>query len=216
LVLLWDDAKSLLQETHRMMSGKRIALAVSAGLLGAAGLSGMAVLADIAAFSSRFEEGPADAAVVLGAAVFGAVPSPVFEERIRHGVALYKAGKVRMLVMTGGLGPGDQATEAEAARLWSLARGVPPEAIAVETRSRTTQENLAFAQPILAQHGLRTVLLVSDPLHMRRSVAIARRLGIEAAPSPTPTTRYLGWRSWTWFLGGEAYYLVRCRASGHC
>jgi uncharacterized SAM-binding protein YcdF (DUF218 family) len=199
-----------------MMSGKRIAVAVLAGLMGAVVLSGLAVLAEIAAFSSRFEEGPADAAVVLGAAVFGAVPSPVFEERIRHGVALYKAGKVRMLVMTGGLGPGDQATEAEAARLWSLAQGVPPEAIAVETRSRTTQENLAFAQPILAQHGLGTVLLVSDPLHMRRSVAIARRLGIEAAPSPTPTTRYRGWRSWTWFLGGEAYYLVRCRASGHC
>jgi hypothetical protein len=108
-----------------------------------------------------------------------------------------------MLVMTGGLGPGDRATEAEAARLWSLAQGVPPEAIAVETRSRTTQENLAFARPILARHGLRTVLLVSDPLHMRRSVAIARRLGIEAAPSPTPTTRYTGWRSWTWFLGAR-------------
>jgi uncharacterized SAM-binding protein YcdF (DUF218 family) len=199
-----------------MMSAKRIAVAVWVGLVGAVALSGLAVLAEIAAFSSRFEEGPADAAVVLGAAVFGAVPSPVFEERIRHGVALYKAGKVRMLVMTGGLGAGDQATEAEAARRWSLAQGVPPDAIAVETRSRTTQENLAFAQPILAQHGLKTVLLVSDPLHMRRSVAIARRLGIDAAPSPTPTTRSRGWRSWTWFLGGEAYYLVRCRASGHC
>ena len=199
-----------------MMSAKRIAIAVSAGLLGALALSGLAVLADIAAYSSRFEDGPADAAVVLGAAVVGQTPSPVFEERIRHGVALYKAGRVRMLVMTGGLGPGDQATEAEAARRWSLAQGVPAAAVAVETRSRTTQENLAFAQPILAQHGLKTVLLVSDPLHMRRSVAIARRLGIDAAPSSTPTSRYTGWRSWTWFLGGEAYYLVRCRASGHC
>ncbi len=198
-----------------MMSGRRAA-AVAAGLLEALARSGLAVLADIAAFSSRFEEGPADAAIVLGAAVFDEVPSPVFEERIRHGVSLYKAGKVRMLVMTGGLGPGDRATEAEAARRWSLARGVPPEAVAVETRSRTTQENLAFAQPILARHGLRTVLLVSDPLHMRRSIAIARRLGIDAAPSPTPTSRYTGWRSWTWFLGGEAYYFVRCKASGAC
>ena len=199
-----------------MRVGQRIATALPLGLLGAVVLLGLAVLADIAAFSSRFEDGPADAAVVLGAAVFDEVPSPVFEERIRHAVSLYKAGRVRMLVMTGGLGAGDQATEAEAARVWSLAQGVPPEAIAVETRSRTTQENLAFAQPILARHGLGTVLLVSDPLHMRRSVAIARRLGIEAAPSPTPTTRYTGWRNWTWFLGGEAYYLVRCRASGHC
>jgi len=199
-----------------MRVGQRIAMALPLGLLGAVVLLGLGVLADIAAFSSRFEDGPADAAVVLGAAVFDEVPSPVFEERIRHAVSLYKAGRVRMLVMTGGLGPGDRATEAEAARRWSLARGVPPEAVAVETRSRTTQENLAFAQPILARHGLRTVLLVSDPLHMRRSIAIARRLGIDAAPSPTPTSRYTGWRSWTWFLEGEAYYFVRCKASGAC
>ena len=199
-----------------MMSAQRIAIAAPAGLLAALALAGLAVLAEIAAYSVQFEDGPSDAAIVLGAAVFGEAPSPVFEERIRHGVALYKAGRVRMLVMTGGLGGGERVTEAEAARRWSMARGVPREAIAVETRSRTTQENLDFARPILAQHGLRTVLLVSDPLHMRRSVAIARRLGIEAAPSPTPTTRYTGWRSRAWFLGGEAYYLVRCRASGHC
>lgn len=207
-----------------MMSGKRMAVAVSVGLLSALVLTGLAVLAEIVVYShqgrdeaaSRGEAATADAAVVLGAAVVDRVPSPVFAERIRHGVALYKAGRVRMLVMTGGLGAGDRLTEAEAARDWSLAQGVPAEAILLETRSHTTRENLAFAQPILAQHGLSSVLLVSDPLHMRRAVALARRLGIDAAPSPTPTTRYTGWRNWTWFLFGEAYYLVRCRVSAEC
>jgi energy-coupling factor transporter ATP-binding protein EcfA2 len=64
----------------------------------------------------------ADAAIVLGAAVYTDRPSPVFEERIRHGVALYKAGRVRLLVMTGGRDPGDRLSEAEAAGLGGSAR----------------------------------------------------------------------------------------------
>jgi uncharacterized SAM-binding protein YcdF (DUF218 family) len=171
---------------------------------------------EIAVFAQRSSNGPADAAVVLGAAVFGDKPSPVFEERIRHAVNLYKGGQVRTLVMTGGMGPGDRLTEAEAARQWSLGQGVPSDAILVEPNSRTTQENLAYALPLLKQHGLEQVLLVSDPLHMRRAAAIARRLGIEAASSPTPTSRYVGWKSWSGFLIGESYYLTRCRVTGHC
>jgi vancomycin permeability regulator SanA len=75
-----------------------------------------AILAEVAFYSTRSSDGAADAAIVLGAAVYTDSPSPVFEERIRHGVALYKAGRVRLLVMTGGRDPGDRLSEAEAAR----------------------------------------------------------------------------------------------------
>ncbi|WP_412675008.1 hypothetical protein [Aneurinibacillus aneurinilyticus] len=40
----------------------------------------------------------ADAAIVLGAAVWNERPSPVFRERIRHAVALYKQGKVKFII----------------------------------------------------------------------------------------------------------------------
>ncbi len=188
-------------------------LAGAALLLGALSL---AVLVEVAVYGGRSSDAFADAAIVLGAAVYEDRPSPVFEERIRHAVDLYKAGRVRLLVMTGGLGPGDRLTEAEAARRWSLEQGVPPEAILLENASRTTQENLELALPLLRRHGLNRVLLVSDPLHMRRAMAIAGKLGIEAVPSPTPTSRYVGWQSWSGFLIGEAYYLTRCRVTGRC
>ncbi|WP_262028656.1 YdcF family protein [Microvirga sp. Mcv34] len=173
-------------------------------------------LAEVAVYASFSDDRPADAAIILGAAVAEDRPSPVFEERIRHAVALYKAGRVRMLIATGGLGPGDKVTEAEAAQRWSLAQGVPINAIIMETRSHTTQENLAFALPLLRQHGVKHVLLVSDPLHMRRAMAIARRLGIEAAPSPTPTSRFESLSTWVPFLISETYYLARCRMTAKC
>lgn len=198
--------------------GRRVRLAVRGVLivLAVLALLALGILAEVALYSRRSSAASADAAVVLGAAVYTDRPSPVFEERIRHAVDLYKAGRVRRLVMTGGLGPGDKLTEAEAARRWSLGQGVPSEAIVLEEASRTTQENLAFAKPILRRQGIGSVLIVSDPPHMRRAMAIARRLGINAEPSPTPTSRYVGWASWVSFVAAEAYYLTRCRVSGHC
>ena len=44
----------------------------------------------------------ADAAVVLGAAVWGRDVSPVFRERINHAINLYQAGRVKKLIFTGG------------------------------------------------------------------------------------------------------------------
>lgn len=201
---------------RRDRSVVRIALRGLVALLALLVLVAMGTMAEIALYARGSSEGPADAAVVLGAAVYMDRPSPVFEERIRHGVNLFRVGRVPRLLMTGGRGPGDQLTEAAAARDWSLGQGVPEEVILLEEASRTTQENLAFAKPILEREGLRRVLIVSDPLHMRRAIAIARRLGIEAEPSPTPTSRYVGWGSWSRFLAAEAYYLTRCRVSGHC
>jgi uncharacterized SAM-binding protein YcdF (DUF218 family) len=44
----------------------------------------------IASYGNYSYEKPADGIIVLGAAVFGTEPSPVFRERINHGVELYQ------------------------------------------------------------------------------------------------------------------------------
>lgn len=175
-----------------------------------------AFMVEIVLYSTHSDPGPADAAIVLGAAVYGAVPSPVFEERLRHAVSLYQAGRVRKIVTTGGLSPGDRLSEAEAAHRWSVAQGVPGSDILTEDQSRTTQENLTFAARLLAGAGIRRVLIVSDPLHMRRALAHARHLGLDAHPSPTPTTRYVGWESQGRFLMRETYFLILCRLARAC
>lgn len=120
--------------------------------------------------------GKADVAVVLGAAVHGHAPSPVFAERIKHGISLYKSGKVDALLFTGGYGNGAKAAESVVARCYAVKHGVPPEAILIETKSRTTRANLVQARRQMRASNLRTAFIVSDPLHMKRALRMAADL----------------------------------------
>ncbi|MGD9611417.1 MAG: YdcF family protein [Kiritimatiellia bacterium] len=147
-----------------------------------------------------------DCVIVLGAAAYGNRPSPVFEERIRHGIALYRSGTVARLIFTGGFGEGASHAESEVAAAYAVRAGVPASAILTENRSRTTQQNLAEARALMDAQGLRTAILVSDPLHMRRAIWQARDLEMQAVSSPTPTSRFRSWRTRWRFLRRELYY----------
>jgi uncharacterized SAM-binding protein YcdF (DUF218 family) len=166
------------------------------------------IAADIALYSRRSDPGPADAAVVLGAAVLGRVPSPVFAERLRHAVELYKAGTVRKIVVSGGLAPGDALSEAVAGRDWIVAEGVPAADVLTEDQSHTTRQNIANVAPVLAANGLHHVLVVSDPLHMQRAMAMADGDHMDAAPSPTPTTRFQSFGTEAPMLMTETWSLI--------
>lgn len=169
---------------------------------------------DIWRYAGFIAHTPADAALVLGAAVLGDEPSPVLVERLRHAQQLFEGGEVRAIVVTGGRSPEDELSEAEASRDWLVAQGVPAAAIVLEITSRTTIENLLLAQPILHEHQFDTVLVVSDPLHMRRAMLIADRVGIAAASSPTQTSRYRSWGTTLPFLGRETWFMAQYLVTG--
>jgi uncharacterized SAM-binding protein YcdF (DUF218 family) len=166
-------------------------------------------------YAPTTSDGPADAALVLGAAADGVAPSPVFEERLRHAVDLYARGRVKYLVLTGGRGVGEALAESEVGRDWAVAHGVPADAILIETDSRTTKQNLTFARPIIEDAGIVSLLIVSDPLHMRRAMWMADTLKYDAQPSPTSTSRYESlatkvpmlfrevWFSFVWYFREE-------------
>jgi uncharacterized SAM-binding protein YcdF (DUF218 family) len=154
-------------------------------------------------------ERTADAAIVLGASTWNGKPSPVFEERINHAIELYESGRVSRLIFTGGRGDGEPISLAEAARAYALSNGVPGGAILVEPYSRITKENLAHAKEISESAGLTSFLIVSDPLHMRRSILMARDLDMPAWASATPTTRYRSLGQRFWFLRRETYFYLQ-------
>jgi uncharacterized SAM-binding protein YcdF (DUF218 family) len=182
---------------------KRLAAAAAAvGVLIWLAILGLQILGAGGERSAR----RADVAIVLGAAVYGQRPSPVFEERIRHGIGLYKRRMVRKLLFTGGRGKGSAFAESAVARRYALGRGVPGEAILVEESSRTTKQNLLEARRVMRANGLAGALIVTDPLHIKRALRMSEGLGIQAWPSPTPTTRYRTWRSKTGFLLREIYF----------
>jgi uncharacterized SAM-binding protein YcdF (DUF218 family) len=132
-----------------------------------------------------------------------------FAERINHALSLYQAKTVKKLIFTGGKGIGEQLSEAEAGKIYALEHGVTEEDIFCGTVSTSTYENLQEAEAIVKREGLGRVLIVSDPLHMRRAMTIAEDIGLKAFSSPTPTTRYNENESRTAILFREVYYYGR-------
>lgn len=148
-----------------------------------------------------------ETAIVLGAAVIGERPSPVFAARLDHAATLYREGRAARILVTGGRSPEDKASEAAAGAAWLQARGIPEAAILREDRSHTTRQNLANARAVLGPLGTKPVLIVSDPLHMRRAMAMAAAEGFDASPAPTPTTRYRSLGTQLPFLAREVWFI---------
>ena len=170
-------------------------------------------LAGVAAWivwvGERDQAAPADAIIVLGAAAYDARPSPVLEERIRHGIELYRRGLAKRLIFTGGYGRGARFSESQVAQRYALRHGVPQQAILIETESRTTRQNLQQAAALMRAHQLKRAIIVSDPLHMARALRLAREAGIEALGSSTPTSRFRSFATRKRFLLQEVYFFHR-------
>jgi len=163
----------------------------------------------ITSFASVDQQPISDVAVVLGAAVQGQQPSPVFRERINHAIVLHRTGVVQMILFTGGRSQGAAYAESEVARNYAIAQGVPASDILIETRSTTTHENLEQARQLMLAHRLQSAILVSDPLHMRRAVSLADNLGWAVSSSPTPTSRYRSLQTRLEFLLREIWFYQR-------
>ena len=167
-------------------------------------------------FSGRLNpEAQADVAIVLGAAVYTDKASPVFAERVNHGVTLYKQEKVRALIFTGGLAEGDKISEAQAAKNIAVAQGIPERDIFLETRSTNTGENLQYANSIMQQQQWATAAIVSDPHHLRRAHLHANKLNMTTTLAPTPTSRYAGIKTKSKELVKEVYLVSRLLIAGY-
>ena len=163
-------------------------------------------------FSYRSDKNSADAAIILGAAAWGERPSPIFRERINHAIQLYQQGQVRKLIFTGGVGTRSSYPESEIAKRYAISQGVNSADILIETQSTNTLENLRYAQEVAKENDLHTFVIVSSPVHMRRALLIAERIGMTAYSSPTRTTpplrkgtkEYMAFRE----LIGFGYYII--------
>lgn len=149
-----------------------------------------------------------DVAIVLGAATSGGEVSPVYRERINHGIWLYKNGYVDCLILTGGVGKGNDTSDASAAKQYAISKGVPAQAILIEEKSMITEENLENAKTIMDENSMDTAIIVSDPLHMKRAMLMANDYGIHACSSPTPTTMYRSGKTQIPFLAREVFFYI--------
>jgi len=157
------------------------------------------------------EKSPSDVAIVLGAAVWDGEVSPVYRERINHAITLYEEGFVDFIILTGGFGEGSYKSDSQIAKEYALSQGVPEEIILTEEKSTITEENLEFSKEIMVEKNLRTAIIVSDPLHMKRSMLMAKDYNINALSSPTTTSMYKSLKTKISFLLREEFFYV-----GYC
>ena len=103
-------------------------------------------------------------------------------ERLHHGVELWRRIGGSLLFVGG---PSADGTMSVAAHMGAIARswGVPDAAVAVETTSRSTHENLTFTRDVVAAHR-GDAWLVTSALHMRRAMSVAHKLGLRFRPYP--------------------------------
>ncbi len=130
---------------------------------------------------------PADAIVVLGAFVLpDGRPGPDLSIRTQHGVTLYREGLAPRLICTGGI-KDEPASAAAVARTLAISLGVPVEATFLADGSANTEEDAQRVAMVMRQHGWRTAILVSHPLHIYRVKLFFEREGLTVYTSPTTT-----------------------------
>ena len=152
----------------------------------------------------------ADAAIVLGASVRGSEPSPVYAERLNHAVILYKEGRVRHIITTGGVeGSTKKFSEGWVGKTYLMEKGIPENDILLETLSRTTFQNIYYGYELGLRHECATYLMVTDPIHMPRAMMMAKNVGMPAMSSPTKTSRYQSWAKKLELLNSESVLYMK-------
>ena len=192
------------------MKHKKIKILVVCSILAIAGWL-FAVAAGIVGYGKLDEKCSCDAAIVLGAATTDGVVSPVYRERINHGIWLYDNGYVDYLILTGGTGDGNAISDALAAKNYAIDMGIPDHKIFIEEQSTITEENLQNAKKIMDENALETAIIVSDPLHMKRAMLMAKDYGITAYTSPTATSMYKSLKTKIPFLLREEFFYIGYR-----
>ncbi len=148
--------------------------------------------------SRRYEPKASSAIVVMGAAEYDGVPSPDLAARLNEAEILWHAHLAPTIMVTGWKEPGDLYTEAEASKRYLVAAGIPSADI-LEAGGTDTWQSLSDAAPELLDRGDKTVLMVSDPFHEDRCLAIATSLGLTAYPTPTQTSPITGFSTVPYF-----------------
>ncbi|MEH6592450.1 MAG: YdcF family protein [Halioglobus sp.] len=139
--------------------------------------------------------GAADAAVVLGGGVFATslggnslqqADLGNAADRVWYASRLYHAGKVKLLVFTGGR-PRQYSglSEAEAMQIFAMDLGIPQAHILLESGSQNTRENARFTRRLIEEKDLGRILLVTSAAHMGRAVKHFEAMGIKVLPAPT-------------------------------
>jgi len=125
--------------------------------------------------------------IVFGARVYPSGRlSGMLRDRVETGVALYQAGKVEKLLMTGDNSRADY-NEPDAMKAHAVSLGVPAADIQVDYGGRRTYDSCYRARDIFQ---VSTAILVTQGFHLPRALYLCDQLGLPAVGVASDISRY--------------------------
>ncbi|MET8946152.1 ElyC/SanA/YdcF family protein [Streptomyces sp. NPDC004542] len=134
-----------------------------------------------------------DVAVVFGAGLWGGEPSPYLAHRLDAAVRLYRAGRVKVVLVTGDNSRKDY-DEPDAMRAYLTRRGVPGSRVVSDYAGFDTWDSCVRAKKIF---GVDRAVLISQGFHIRRAVALCEAAGIDSYGVGVDAKHDV-----TWYYGG--------------
>lgn len=150
----------------------------------------------------------ADYIIILGARVKGKVPSLALQARIEAAARYMRDNPSTIGIASGGRGPGEDISEAEAIKRELMRQGIDETRILMEDRSTSTYENIAFSKKLLPE-GLHKGLVVTNTFHLFRAKMIASDNGLKLGGLPANTPAQAVVKSYAReYLALTKYYLT--------
>ena len=126
----------------------------------------------------------ADYLIVLGCQVNGTAPSRMLRQRLDAALEYLNTYPDAIAIVSGGMGPGENITEAECMYTYLTAAGIDPSRILLEAQATSTMENLRYSLELMEGTS---VAIVSNEFHLYRAGQMAELLGMDAALVPADT-----------------------------
>ena len=162
-------------------------------------VAGFLVLQGLIISGARTEDAEIDCLIILGAGLYGEYPSMMLVSRLDRALEYLQVRDDIPIIVSGGQGPGETITEAEAMSRYLERRGTDESKIWKEEESTSTWENLIFSLALMEEQGLdpenTTIAIVTSEFHLYRAKRIAGQLGLNAvgvaAETPYASLRVL-------------------------
>ena len=120
-----------------------------------------------------------DAVIVLGAGIKGEEVGNTLRLRLDCAVSYYRKNPDTTIIVSGGQGPEEDITEAQAMAQYLIKNGVPQSSIIKEEQSASTHENFEYSKKLLDDKFGNNceVAIITSRFHIYRATLIAREVG---------------------------------------
>jgi len=126
----------------------------------------------------------ADVIVVLGTAQLNGRPGDALEARLVEAKRIYDLGYASSIITVGAGAPGDRTTEAASSKYWLRKNGIPAKKITAIEEGRDTLVSTKAYAAVMKKRYVSDVIIVTDPYHCKRAMAMANDQGVISTCSP--------------------------------